>query len=760
MSFFGKSRSAGDSNDAVAVTLLDTKLRSRELSEIALRSAEAEFSNGSARAFSNSWTLFVVEFFALAFWGIVSGAAYHRTEIYETAYVAELAATGILVATIYCTARRMFRLPNSTAFRRKLQSFLQAIAIWCASFLVLSFFSFAFRLNHEFSRGAVLTFFFTGLPFLYFLRRLATRLFSKHLYQNSMRWSDAVIIGCSAESVKMVGRNMTAQGCMAPSTVQIDVLCDATAWPIELQHAIARTISFAHRAHRGAIYVCAEDFPKDRLQMLLDGLRVIPRSVRIVPDAVTRDILSLHLRNEIGGITLEVQSSPLTVGQRALKRGFDLATSLLIVLLLLPLIAVIALAIKLDSIGPVIFRQTRLGYRGRPFKIFKFRTMSVLEDGPIILQARKNDPRVTRVGRFLRRSHLDEILQLMNVIRGEMSLVGPRPHAVAHDKMYSGLIENYDLRQHVLPGMTGWAQVHGFHGETPSEDTMRRRLELDLWYTKNASLALDTEIILRTIAVIFAQEPEDEQNHATIYQLYQGEFEELVTVLSNDGPGSRLVVTPNVDHYRLLGRSASFRRAYKSADYIINDSRVLDGFFLNGSVLCAPGADFVPELIRALRPGKKLCVVGHTGAVQKILESRFPDLKLSFIQPSMGYIKKRRERQLLLDDINKISPDLVFVCTGAPQSEIFSAHLKSRLNSNATIVCCGSALEFLCGSKRRAPAAVRYMRLEWMWRFIWEPHTRLRYTADALYLMRSMFSFMNFRFGASAKLKGFSIVRK
>lgn len=226
-------------------------------------------------------------------------------------------------------------------------------------------------------------------------------------------------------------------------------------------------------------------------------------SVRIHPDAATTSLPSLRARSEIGGVTLEEQTSPLTAGQRSLKRGFDLVTSVLAMLFLLPLLATIAIAIKLDSRGPIIFRQTRLGYRGRPFRIIKFRTMSVLEDGPCVVQAKNNDPRVTRVGNVLRRSHFDEIPQLLNVIRGEMSLVGPRPHAIAHDKMYGGLIENYDLRQHVLPGMTGWAQVNGLRGET-TEETMRRRIEFDLWYTRNVTLALDAEIILRTIALIVA----------------------------------------------------------------------------------------------------------------------------------------------------------------------------------------------------------------------------------------------------------------
>jgi undecaprenyl-phosphate galactose phosphotransferase/putative colanic acid biosynthesis UDP-glucose lipid carrier transferase len=178
-----------------------------------------------------------------------------------------------------------------------------------------------------------------------------------------------------------------------------------------------------------------------------------------------------------------------------------LATGLLC--LLGPLLLLIALLIRLDSAGPALFRQTRLGRNGRPFDILKFRSMSVLENGDRIVQATKNDPRVTRVGRILRKASLDELPQLVNVLKGEMSLVGPRPHARAHDDYYAQQIEFYRLRQTVKPGITGWAQVHGLRGETPTLALMRQRVEHDVWYAQNLSLALDIEILVRTVFEIF-----------------------------------------------------------------------------------------------------------------------------------------------------------------------------------------------------------------------------------------------------------------
>jgi exopolysaccharide biosynthesis polyprenyl glycosylphosphotransferase len=184
--------------------------------------------------------------------------------------------------------------------------------------------------------------------------------------------------------------------------------------------------------------------------------------------------------------------------ERSLKRLMDVVLACVAIVLFAPVMLVTATLIALDSRGPVLFRQKRLGLDGKPFNIFKFRTMTVLEDGADVVQVREGDKRVTRVGRFLRKSSIDELPQFVNVIRGEMSLVGPRPHAIAHDEMYTRLIPDYPLRQLVKPGITGWAQVNGFRGETPTVDIMRRRVDLDIWYAGHANAALDALILLRT----------------------------------------------------------------------------------------------------------------------------------------------------------------------------------------------------------------------------------------------------------------------
>ena len=190
----------------------------------------------------------------------------------------------------------------------------------------------------------------------------------------------------------------------------------------------------------------------------------------------------------------------------ALKRALDLIVAVPLLVFCAPLLIALALLVRFDSRGPALFRQTRLGRGGKAFDIFKFRTMRVMENGDSVVQATAGDVRVTRPGRWLRASSLDELPQLLNVIKGDMSLVGPRPHARAHDTHYAALIANYTLRQDVKPGITGWAQINGHRGETPTTDAMRARVDLDIWYAKNTSLALDLAILARTpFAVLSAR---------------------------------------------------------------------------------------------------------------------------------------------------------------------------------------------------------------------------------------------------------------
>jgi putative colanic acid biosynthesis UDP-glucose lipid carrier transferase len=201
-----------------------------------------------------------------------------------------------------------------------------------------------------------------------------------------------------------------------------------------------------------------------------------------------------------------MNESPFIGIDGVVKNASDFILALVILILLLPFMLCIALAVKVTSPGPIIFKQRRYGLNGEEIVVYKFRSMTVAEDGPNVVQAKKNDQRFTKIGAFLRRTSLDELPQFINVLQGRMSIVGPRPHAVAHNELYRKLIKGYMLRHKAKPGITGWAQVNGWRGETEELDKMKGRIEHDLYYLQNWSIWLDLWIILRTIWTVIRKD--------------------------------------------------------------------------------------------------------------------------------------------------------------------------------------------------------------------------------------------------------------
>jgi putative colanic acid biosynthesis UDP-glucose lipid carrier transferase len=240
-----------------------------------------------------------------------------------------------------------------------------------------------------------------------------------------------------------------------------------------------------------------------RVMNLLDDLRDTTASIYYVPDIFVFDLIQAR-SGEIHGIPVVAMCETPFYGYRGVaKRITDVGFSALILLMLLPLLVLIALVVKLSSPGPIIFKQRRYGLDGREIAVYKFRTMRVTEDGAQIRQASKTDNRITRVGGVLRRASMDELPQLINVLQGRMSLVGPRPHAVAHNEEYRKLIKGYMVRHKVLPGITGLAQVNGCRGETSKLEEMEARVNYDLDYLRHWSPMLDIKIILMTVVKVF-----------------------------------------------------------------------------------------------------------------------------------------------------------------------------------------------------------------------------------------------------------------
>jgi putative colanic acid biosynthesis UDP-glucose lipid carrier transferase len=239
-----------------------------------------------------------------------------------------------------------------------------------------------------------------------------------------------------------------------------------------------------------------------RVVQLLDEMQDTTASIYYVPDVFVFDLIQSRSGEILGVPVVAMCETPFHGYRGMVKRMMDLLVSSLALILLAPLMLLVAALVKLDSTGPVIFRQRRHGLDGGEINVYKFRTMTVTEDGWEIRQATRDDHRVTRVGRVLRRYSLDELPQLFNVLQGRMSLVGPRPHAVAHNEQYRKLIKGYMIRHKVLPGMTGLAQVSGCRGETSKVEDMRARIEYDLEYLRHWSPMLDVKIMWQTARML------------------------------------------------------------------------------------------------------------------------------------------------------------------------------------------------------------------------------------------------------------------
>jgi Undecaprenyl-phosphate glucose phosphotransferase len=272
----------------------------------------------------------------------------------------------------------------------------------------------------------------------------------------------------------------------------------------QAQGTVDDLLCFARQRRIHEIIVHLPERRDDAFYAMLQKLGELPVNVNLCPDLSDLPIPPRKFTVLREAVMINVYERPLSGWSAILKRMEDIVLSMMLIVFFLPLMVVIAALIKIDSRGPVFFRQLRFGFNNNPISVYKFRTMHVgAASDPVVHQARRNDPRVTRVGRILRRTSLDELPQLINVLRGDMSLVGPRPHAIAHNEYYAKLINGYLNRHRVRPGITGWAQIHGLRGETPTAELMHERVQHDLFYIENWSLWLDMWILLRTLTVGF-----------------------------------------------------------------------------------------------------------------------------------------------------------------------------------------------------------------------------------------------------------------
>jgi Undecaprenyl-phosphate glucose phosphotransferase len=432
----------------------------------------------------------------------VTDSAYHWLAFGRVGSHVEFFGVGVIMAALAAALMRLKGLhaPDSLLLVRP--QVAPIIFIWSTVVFFLLGVSFTLKISESLSRGSILSLAITA-PFVILGQRCLLRRTMLALLHNGWLKRSKIFLITRNERTNRAGNEISRPhdvvGSPAFEVVGTYVLppeSEATGQVLE------KIVTAARRLRISEVHLALDWTAWSDMKQIIAELRVLPLPVRLIADATAREVLQYPQQKLGGVVSFELQRAPLSPGELAAKRAFDIAIATLGLLAMAPFLLAISLAVWIESPGPILFRQTRGGFDGRAFKILKFRTMRVLEDGPTITQATSCDCRVTGIGRWLRRSSVDELPQLVNVLRGDMSLVGPRPHALVHDVQYRSLISSYPYRHHVKPGITGWAQVSGFRGETPTIDLMKRRIELDLWYITNWSFWLDLRILFWTVLEI------------------------------------------------------------------------------------------------------------------------------------------------------------------------------------------------------------------------------------------------------------------
>ncbi|TWI65152.1 putative colanic acid biosynthesis UDP-glucose lipid carrier transferase [Pseudoduganella lurida] len=378
---------------------------------------------------------------------------------------------------------------------------------WLITALILVFLGAVSGLAYHYE-GKVVLAWLVATPFVLLVSHLAVRTMGSDP-SNAREVRSVLIVGANDVGIKFARTTERYPNLFMQVRGFFD---DRTAdrHPAELEYPILGKMgdvaAFVRENNIKMIFVSQPISAQPRIRKLLDDLQDTTASVYFLPDIYVFDLMQARFDNVGGMPVIAICETPFTGFNSFLKRASDIVLALIIQMLLLPIMLAIALAVKLTSPGPIIFRQRRYGLYGEQIYVYKFRSMTVTEDGTKVVQAKKNDQRITKVGGFLRRTSLDELPQFFNVLQGRMSIVGPRPHAVAHNEQYRKLIKGYMLRHKAKPGITGWAQVNGFRGETETLDKMEARIRYDLDYLRSWSLWLDIYIILRTIKVVLQRE--------------------------------------------------------------------------------------------------------------------------------------------------------------------------------------------------------------------------------------------------------------
>lgn len=399
---------------------------------------------------------------------------------------------------------------------------------WLVIIAILLFLGYATKFHNQFSARVLLTW-FIATPLILIASHITVRSIVTNLY-NKGKLRSAIVIGANETSLAFIQHIAELPFLLISYQGFFDernssrIAGDFGSHSGELANPPTATtvtrpdnfgsrlgglvdaVPYIQKHNIEMVFISLPMSSQPRIQKLMDELPDTTASIYFLPDIYIFDLMQTRFEY-IGDVPVVAMSeSPFVGVDGVVKAVSDFVLAFLIIILLSPLMACIALAVKFTSPGPVIFKQRRYGLNGEEITVYKFRSMTVTEDGAKIEQAKQNDQRLTKIGGFLRRTSLDELPQFFNVLQGRMSIVGPRPHAVAHNELYRKLIKGYMLRHKAKPGITGWAQVNGWRGETEVLEKMKARIEHDLYYLKHWSIWLDLWIIFKTVWIVLRKD--------------------------------------------------------------------------------------------------------------------------------------------------------------------------------------------------------------------------------------------------------------
>lgn len=373
---------------------------------------------------------------------------------------------------------------------------------WFVTFLVLVVIAFFSKVSADYSR-VVGGLWLIVTPILLTIWRYIAKKILKTLCTYGDNRKDAVIIGVTDNGIQLANQ-LKNQPELSINVIGFyddreEERLNLDNLPAPFKGKVSKALKLSKKGLVQHVYISMPMKANERIKQYLNIFSDTTANTYLIPDFFIYNLMQSRL-SSIGNIpTISIHDTPFYGSNSWLKRAQDIIVSICIIMLISPILFAVAIGVKLSSPGPIIFKQYRYGLDGRRIKVWKFRSMSTLDNGNVVKQATKNDPRITPFGAFIRRTSLDELPQFFNVLQGRMSIVGPRPHAVAHNEEYRPIVERYMLRHKVKPGITGLAQVKGFRGETDTLDKMQKRVEFDLKYIQSWSTWLDMKIIFMTI---------------------------------------------------------------------------------------------------------------------------------------------------------------------------------------------------------------------------------------------------------------------